>query len=80
MELTAFSLHVNGVKIYQPKAKDSEIEPYPLYSDNISKDFAVDNVKKNALSSYVNNFSVDSNAIDVSDICKYLKIFNEQEL
>ena len=31
-------LFVNAVKMYQFKAKDSEIKPYPLYLGNISKD------------------------------------------
>ena len=37
--------YTNGVKIYQFKAKDSEIKPYPLCLGNISKDFTVDNMK-----------------------------------
>ena len=32
-------LFVNVVKMYQFKAKDSEIKPYPLYLRNISKGF-----------------------------------------
>ena len=39
-------LFINGVKMYQFKAKNSEVEPYPLCSGNISKDFAIDNKKK----------------------------------
>ena len=45
MEATVF-LFFKGVKIHQTKAKDSEIKPYPLYLDKISKNFAVDNLKK----------------------------------
>ena len=37
--------YINGVKIYQFKAKESEIKPYPLCLGNISKDFTVDNMK-----------------------------------
>ena len=33
-------------KIYQFKAKDSEIKDYTLCLDNISKDFTIDNMKK----------------------------------
>ena len=32
-------LYVNAVKMYQFKAKGSEIKPYPLWLGNISKDF-----------------------------------------
>ena len=32
--------------MYQFKAKDSQIKPYPLCFRNISKDFTVDNMKK----------------------------------
>ena len=38
--------YVNAVKIYQFKAKDSEIKPYPLCVGYISKDFTFDNMKK----------------------------------
>ena len=33
-------------KIYQFKAKDSEIKDYTLCLDKISKDFTIDNMKK----------------------------------
>ena len=42
-------LFVNGTKIYKFKAKDSEIVGSPLCLGNISKDFSVDNMKKNWL-------------------------------
>ena len=32
--------------MYQYKAKDSEIKPYPLCLGNISKMFTIDNIKK----------------------------------
>ena len=32
--------------MYQFKAKDSEIKPYPLFLVNIEKTFRVDNMKK----------------------------------
>ena len=32
--------------MYQFKAKDSETKPYPLCLGNISKDFTIDNIKK----------------------------------
>ena len=68
-------LFVNGTKIHQFKAKDSEIKAYPLCLGNNSKYFSVDNMKKTGLNGYVYDFSVDYNAIavdDILDIHKYL--------
>ena len=42
-------LFVNTTKIYQFKAKDSEIKKYPLCSGNVSEDFTADNMKKNSI-------------------------------
>ena len=42
-------LFVNATKIYQFKAKDSEIKTYPLCLDHISKDFTIHNMKKNRI-------------------------------
>ena len=39
-------LFVNNTKIYQLKAKNSEIKDHALCLGNISKYFAIDNVKK----------------------------------
>ena len=39
-------LFVNATKIYQFKAKDSEIKKYPLCLGNISEDFSGNNMKK----------------------------------
>ena len=39
-------LFVNAIKIYQFKAKDSEIKDYALCLGNVSKDFTNDNIKK----------------------------------
>ena len=68
-------LFVNATKIYQFKAKDSEIKRYPLCLGNISKDFSIDNMKNTGLSVYVYDFSVNYNIIDICniiDIYKYL--------
>ena len=74
---TVLSLHyhgsnsfllVNTTKTYQFKAKDSEIKPYPLCLGNISKDFAIDNIKKTGSQRNVDFFSVDYNVIDTNDI------------
>ena len=67
---------VNAIKIYQFKAKDSEIKPYQLFLGNILKDFAVNNMVKKGLNGFVYNFSVDNNIMDISDIInshKYLR-------
>ena len=42
-------LFVNGTEIHKFKAKDSEIVATPLCLGNISKDFSVDNMKKNRI-------------------------------
>ena len=61
-------LFVNGIEIIKFKAKDFEITIYPLCLGNISKDWSVDNMKKTGLKVYVYDFSVDYDAISVSDI------------
>ena len=68
-------LFVNGTEIYKFKAKDSKIVPILLYLGNISKDWTADNMKKTGLTGYIYDFSVDYDAIAVSDILdihKYL--------
>ena len=42
-------LSVNATKIYQFKAKDSEIKDYTLCLGNTSKDFTINNMKKNKI-------------------------------
>ena len=61
-------LFVNGTEIYKFKAKDSEIFVGPICLENISKDWSVDNMKRNGFTGYVYDFSVDYNAIGVDDI------------
>ena len=73
-------LFVNGIEIHQFKSKDSEILAYPLCLGNISNDWSVDNMKKTELKGCVYDFSVDYDAIavsDVLDIHKYLIKKNE---
>ena len=68
-------LFVKGTEIIKCKAKDSEFIPYPLCLGNISKDWSVDNMKKDGLKGYVYDFSVEYDAIafsDILDIHKYL--------
>ena len=59
-------LNVNAVKMYQFKAKYSEIAPLCL--GNISKDFTIDNMKRTGLKGSVQVFYVDYNAIDTNSI------------
>ena len=48
MEAIIFSF-VNAVKMYQHKAKHSEIRPYALCWGSVSKDFTINNMKKTKL-------------------------------
>ena len=73
-------LFVNGAEIIKFKAKNSEITAYPICLGNISKDCSVDNMKKTGLKDYLYDFSVDYDAIALSDILginKYLMKNNE---
>ena len=54
---------VNGTEIIKFKAKDSGIVATPLCLGNISKAFSVDNMKKIGLNGYVQDFSVDYDAV-----------------
>ena len=71
-------LFVNGTEIIKFKAKDSEINPYELCLGNISKDWSIDNMKKTRLKVYVYDFSVDYDAIAVSDILNIHKYLMEK--
>ena len=66
---------MNATKVYQFKAKNSEIKDYALCSGNISKDFTINNLKRKTGFKVVKKFSVDSKPIDNNDILdthKYL--------
>ena len=68
-------LFVNGTKSYKFKAKYAEIVAAPLFLGNISKDWAVDNMKKTGLNRYVYDFSVacsDTAVDDIRDTHNYL--------
>ena len=68
-------LFVTGTEIYKFKAKDSGILVDPICLGNISKDWSVDDMKKNGFTGYVYDFSVDYDptAVDnIKDIHKYL--------
>ena len=70
-------LFVNGVEIIKFKTKDSEINAIPLFLENISRDFSVDNLKKTWLNGYFYDFSVDYVAIAV-DFDLFKKWFLQQ--
>ena len=59
---------VNTTKIYQFKVKDLEIKNYKFCLGNISKDFAINNMKRTALKGSVQFFSVDFDPIDTDDV------------
>ena len=61
-------LFVNGIEIYEFKAKDSEIVASPLCLGNISKDWSTDNMKKTGFKGCIYDFSVDYDATDGDDI------------
>ena len=71
-------LSVNGTGIIKFKAKDSEITPHELCLGSVSKDWSVDNMKKTGLNDYVYDFSVDYDAIEVSDILNIHKYLMEK--
>ena len=75
MEATVSFLFVNAAKVYQFKARISEIKYYPLCLGNVLKDFTINNMKTSRLKGDINFFSVDFNPIDTNDILdihKYL--------
>ena len=57
-------LFVNATKIYQFKAKESEVKDYTLCLGTISKDFTINNLKKARLKGSVKYFSLGFNPID----------------
>ena len=71
-------LFVNGTEIIKFKAKDSEIVPYQLCLGNISKDWSIGSMKKTILQGYFYDFSVDYDAIEVSDILDIHKYLMEK--
>ena len=61
-------LFANATKIYQFKAKDSEIKSNRLCLGNMSNDFTLDNMKKAGLKGSIKVFLVDYNTVNTSDI------------
>ena len=71
-------LFVNGEEIIKFKVKNSKIIVYPLCIGNILKDWSVDNMIKTGLKVYVYDFSVDCDAVAVSDILDIQKYSMKQ--
>ena len=69
-------LFVNTTKIYQFRAKDSEIKRYPLCLGEISGDFSSNNFRKQlSLSGRLYDFSVDYKAFETSNIVAIHKYY-----
>ena len=66
---------VNAKKIYNFKAKDSEITKYPLCLGNISGDFSANNTKETGLNGCVYDFLVDYRVFDTSNIIDIHRYF-----
>ena len=71
-------LFIKGTEIIKFKAKDSEITTYRLCLGNISKYWSVANMKKTVFNGYVYDFSVDYDAVEVSDILDIRKYLMEK--
>ena len=73
-------MFVNDTEIYKFKAKDSEIVASLLCLGNISKDWSVDNMKKEkkVFNGYVYGFIVDYDFTDVGDIKRHSQVFDEK--
>ena len=71
-------LFVNGTEIIEFKEENYEITLYELCLANISKDWTVDNMKTTALKGCVYDFSVDYDAMKVSDILDIHKYLTEK--
>ena len=61
-------LFVNTTKIYQFKAKDSQIKNYEVCLGNVSKYLKINNVKKRKTKRNLKTFFVDFNSFDINDI------------
>ena len=77
-------MFLSATIIYQFKAKNSEMKPYPLCLGNISIDFTYNIVKKKkkkktGLNGYVYDFSVDYN-IDTNNIINIFKYLMKKHI
>ena len=71
-------LFVNATKVYQLKAKSSEIKDYALCFGNISKDFTINNLKITGLKGVVNFFSFDLILVNGSSYIKSILLSNQK--
>ena len=77
-------MFVNATKIYQFKAKDSEIKDYSLRLGNISKDFAINKIKLKKKKTHrikrscKKFFCADFNPIDTKNIINIHKCLMER--
>ena len=71
-------MFVNATKVYQFKAKNSEIKDYTLGLGNVLKDFTINSMKKTGLKGAVKFISVDFNPIDTNDILDIHKYLMER--
>ena len=72
-ELNSY-IFVNGVEIYNFKAKDFEINAAPLCLGNACKNFPVDDIKMTGLYRYIYDHSVEFHSIDIADIFIFINI------
>ena len=68
----------NGTEIIKFKAKVFETVATPLCLGNITKEFSEDNTEKTGLNGYLDDFSVDYDAVEVSDILNIHKYLMEK--
>ena len=68
-------MYANEVRIYQFKAKDTEIKPYLLRLEKNSKHFTADNMENAGLKEFAYHFSVGYDTIDISDMVNILEYF-----
>ena len=73
-------LFVNGKEIYEFKAKHSEIVPYPICQENISKDFSKNNVLLKGLRACVYDFSVIYRALAADKILDIHKYYEQYKM
>ena len=71
-------LFVNGKDVINFKAKDFEIELYPLCLGSISKDFDLRYMEKTGLTGYIYDFTIDYWAIANDKILHIHKYYIEQ--
>ena len=71
-------LLLNGTEIHKFLAKDSMIVPNNLCLGNVSKHFSARNMKKTGFNGYIYDFSIDHDALKVSDILDIRKYLMEK--